>query len=58
MKLFIYDFIISYKLNKLNLINAPFERFNYKRKNEFINRFLFTLQKKLALIKKLRNFIF
>ena len=58
MKLFVYDFIILHKLNKLNSINASFRRFNYKKKNEFINRFLFTLQKKLALIKELRNFIF
>ena len=58
MKLFVYDFIILHRSDKLNSIDASFRRLDYKRKNEFINRLLLTLQKKLALVKRLCNFIF
>ena len=44
MKLFAYDFIIFYKLNKINLINALLKRLNYCNKNITINRLLLTLQ--------------
>ena len=43
MKLFIFDFIISHKLNKMNFIDTSSRRLNYKSENELINKFLFIL---------------
>ena len=43
MKLFIFDFIISYKPNKTNLVDTLLRRFNYKGENKSINKLLFIL---------------
>ena len=58
IKLFIFDFVISHKSNKSNLIDAPSKRPNYKNENEFMNKFLLTLQQKLVLIKNLTDPVF
>ena len=58
MKLLIFDFIISYKSKKINLIDILSKRLNYKNKNKTLNKFLFILQQKLIKIKKFINFIF
>ena len=57
MKLFLYDFLISYRLGKINSIDTFLKRLNYKGENELINRLLFTLQQKLIKVKSLLNFI-
>ena len=37
MKLLIFNFIISYKSNKINLINILLRRLNYKNENKLFN---------------------
>ena len=58
MKLFVYNFIIFYKLNKIILINTLLKRLNYRNKNTAINYLLLTLQQKLTKIKNLNEFVF
>ena len=43
MKLSIFDFIISHRFDKTNLIDTSLKRSNYKNENKLLNRFLFTL---------------
>jgi hypothetical protein len=58
MQLLIWNFIIVYKSEKINSINASLKWFNYKVENIFANHLLLTLQQKLTRIKSLNNFIF
>ena len=37
IKLLIFNFIITYRPNKINLVNAPSRRSNYKSKNKLLN---------------------
>ena len=43
IKFSLYNFLVSYKLNKINFINTFLKRLDYKNKNKNINKLLFTL---------------
>ena len=58
IKLFIFDLSISHKSNKLYTTDGPSKRPNYKNEIKSIKKFLFILQQKQVLIKKLINPIF
>ena len=54
MKLIFFDFIINYKLKKINFVDASSKRFDYyNEKNTKLHKLLSILQKKLQIIETL-----
>ena len=50
MKLTAFNFVISHRLRKMNPINAPLRRSDYKDINETVKKLFFTLQRKLTIM--------
>ena len=50
MKLTAFDFVISYRLGKMNPADAPSRCLDYKDVNETVEKLLPTLQRKLAIM--------
>ena len=58
IKLSMFDFFITHRSGKTNLVDASSRRPDYKDENESLNRLLSTLQQKLTAIEDLISLIF